>query len=119
MGEGGGQRACLYTNTPIRSVHLSFARREFDGRVAWEVRPLRCIRRRAIEPRRDRGFWESKGEFQPTMSRGFLPHSQPRALRHTTPHAAWPYLLTYPPGRTDKKLCRCFGAPARRVFPIT
>ena len=29
------------------------------------------------------------------------------------------YLLTYPgnQGRTDKNLCRCFGAPARRVFP--
>ena len=29
-------------------------------------------------------------------------------------------LLTYllhPPGRTDKNLCRCFGAPVRRVFP--
>ena len=23
----------------------------------------------------------------------------------------------HPPGRTDKKLCRCFGAPVRRVFP--
>ena len=23
----------------------------------------------------------------------------------------------YPPGRTDKNLCRCFGAPACRVFP--
>ena len=23
----------------------------------------------------------------------------------------------HPPGRTDKKLCRCFGAPARRGFP--
>ena len=23
----------------------------------------------------------------------------------------------YPPGRTDKNLCRCFGAPARRVLP--
>ena len=23
----------------------------------------------------------------------------------------------HPPGRTDKNLCRCFGAPARRVFP--
>ena len=32
-----------------------------------------------------------------------------------------PLLLTgvrlHPPGRTDKNLCRCFGAPARRVFP--
>ena len=32
-----------------------------------------------------------------------------------------PLLLTgvrhYPPGRTDKNLCRCFGAPVRRVFP--
>ena len=32
-----------------------------------------------------------------------------------------PLLLTgvrhHPPGRTDKHLCRCFGAPARRVFP--
>ena len=32
-----------------------------------------------------------------------------------------PLLLTgvrlHPPGRTDKKLCRCFGAPVRRVFP--
>ena len=31
-----------------------------------------------------------------------------------------PLLLTgvrlHPPGRTDKNLCRCFGAPARRVF---
>ena len=27
-------------------------------------------------------------------------------------------LLTYwAPGRTDKNLCRCFGAPACRVFP--
>jgi hypothetical protein len=24
----------------------------------------------------------------------------------------------HPPGRTDKNLCRCFGAPARRVFPV-
>jgi hypothetical protein len=23
----------------------------------------------------------------------------------------------HPPGRTDKNLCRCLGAPARRVFP--
>ena len=23
----------------------------------------------------------------------------------------------HPPGRTDKNFCRCFGAPARRVFP--
>jgi hypothetical protein len=23
----------------------------------------------------------------------------------------------HPPGRTDKNLCRCFGAPARRVSP--
>ena len=23
----------------------------------------------------------------------------------------------HPPGRTDQNLCRCFGAPARRVFP--
>ena len=23
----------------------------------------------------------------------------------------------HPPGRTDKNLCRCFGAPACRVFP--
>ena len=32
-----------------------------------------------------------------------------------------PLLLTgvqlHPPGRTDENLCRCFGAPARRVFP--
>ena len=32
-----------------------------------------------------------------------------------------PLLLTgvrhHPPGRTDKTLCRCFGAPACRVFP--
>ena len=32
-----------------------------------------------------------------------------------------PLLLTgvrlHPPGRTDEILCRCFGAPARRVFP--
>ena len=32
-----------------------------------------------------------------------------------------PLLLTgvrlHPPGRTDKNLCRCFGAPARWVFP--
>ena len=32
-----------------------------------------------------------------------------------------PLLLTgvrhHPPGRTDKNLCRCFGAPARRVSP--
>ena len=32
-----------------------------------------------------------------------------------------PLLLTgvrhHPPGRTDKNLCRCFGAPARRGFP--
>ena len=32
-----------------------------------------------------------------------------------------PLLLTgvrhHPPGRTDKNLCRCFGAPACRVFP--
>jgi hypothetical protein len=32
-----------------------------------------------------------------------------------------PLLLTgvrlHPPGRTDKKLCRCFGAPVRRGFP--
>ena len=32
-----------------------------------------------------------------------------------------PLLLTgvrhHPPGRTDKLFCRCFGAPARRVFP--
>ena len=32
-----------------------------------------------------------------------------------------PLLLTgvrlHPPGRTDKNLCRCFGAPVRRVFP--
>ena len=28
------------------------------------------------------------------------------------------YLLYYgTQGRTDKNLCRCFGAPARRVFP--
>ena len=27
------------------------------------------------------------------------------------------YLLIYLLGRTDKNLCRCFGAPARRVFP--
>jgi hypothetical protein len=31
-----------------------------------------------------------------------------------------PLLLTgvrhHPPGRTDKNLCRCFGAPACRVF---
>ena len=25
----------------------------------------------------------------------------------------------HPPGRTDKYLCRCFGAPACRVFLIT
>jgi hypothetical protein len=23
----------------------------------------------------------------------------------------------HPPGQSDKNLCRCFGAPARRVFP--
>ena len=32
-----------------------------------------------------------------------------------------PLLLTgvrhHPPGRTDKNLCRCFGAPACRIFP--
>ena len=32
-----------------------------------------------------------------------------------------PLLLTgvslHPPRRTDKNLCRCFGAPVRRVFP--
>jgi len=26
-------------------------------------------------------------------------------------------LNNHPPGRTDKNLCRCFGAPVRRVFP--
>ena len=54
----------------------------------------------------------------------------PRPSRaHATPPRAGcpsdPYLLTYtltgvrhhPPGRTDKNLCRCFGAPACRVFP--
>ena len=30
--------------------------------------------------------------------------------RRSTPH---------PPGRTDTHLCRCFGAPARRVSPVT
>ena len=33
-----------------------------------------------------------------------------------------PLLLTgvrhHPPGRTDKNLCRCFGAPARRGFSL-
>ena len=42
-----------------------------------------------------------------------------RRLERVT--ALVPLLLTgarlHPPGRTDKKLCRCFDAPARRVFP--
>ena len=42
-----------------------------------------------------------------------------RRLERVT--ALVPLLLTgvrlHPPGRTDKHLCRCFGAPARRVFP--
>ena len=43
-----------------------------------------------------------------------------RRLERVT--ALVPLLLTgvrhHPPGRTDKNLCRCFGAPAcRRVFP--
>ena len=29
----------------------------------------------------------------------------------------WTGVRLHPPGRTDKNLCRCFGAPARRVFP--
>ena len=42
-----------------------------------------------------------------------------RRLERVT--ALVPLLLTgvrlHPPGRTDKNLCRCFGAPARRVSP--
>ena len=42
-----------------------------------------------------------------------------RRLERVT--ALVPLLLTgvrhHPPGRTDKNLCRCFGAPACRVFP--
>ena len=42
-----------------------------------------------------------------------------RRLERVT--ALVPLLLTgvrhHPPGRTDKNLCRCFGAPARRFFP--
>ena len=38
-------------------------------------------------------------------------------------HTVVPLLLTgvrlHPPGRADKNLCRCFGAPARRVFPLS
>ena len=44
-----------------------------------------------------------------------------RRLERVT--ALVPLLLTvvrrHPPGRTDKNLCRCFGAPACRVSLIT
>jgi hypothetical protein len=33
------------------------------------------------------------------------------------PHLDLTGVRLHPPGRTDKDLCRCFGAPARRVFP--
>jgi hypothetical protein len=43
------------------------------------------------------------------------------AAAQSKPVSLVPLLLTgvrlHPPGRTDKNLCRCFGAPARRVFP--
>ena len=45
----------------------------------------------------------------------------PLARRLERVTALVPLLLTgvrlHPPGRTDKNLCRCFGAPARRVSP--
>ena len=44
-----------------------------------------------------------------------------RRLERVT--ALVPLLLTgvrhHPPGRTDKNLCRCFGAPACRGFPFS
>ena len=47
-----------------------------------------------------------------------------RKLPHLSQNAEPTYLLTYYSafdsirhGRADKNLCRCFGAPARRVFP--
>ena len=46
--------------------------------------------------------------------------STPRAPSRVSVNLV-PLLLTgvrhHPPGRTDKNLCRCFGAPACRVFP--
>jgi hypothetical protein len=44
-----------------------------------------------------------------------------RACLKESVHTTYYLLLTgvrlHPAGRTDKNLCRCFGAPARRVFP--
>ena len=52
------------------------------------------------------------------LSPGGVAPGPPRLERVT---ALVPLLLTgvrhHPPGRTDKNLCRCFGAPACRVFP--
>ena len=48
-------------------------------------------------------------------------HERVRVQRAGETRPLVPLLLTgvrhHPPGRTDKNLCRCFGAPACRVFP--
>ena len=65
----------------------------------------------------------------PTQEHGVLAMLKaPLYLLTLLLHSAVTYLLSaveccpaffrhHPPGRTDKKLCRCFGAPACRVSP--
>ena len=49
--------------------------------------------------------------------RGGPSRPPPRASVNLVPLLWTGVRLDHPPGRTDKNLCRCFGAPARRVFP--
>ena len=53
---------------------------------------------------------------RPIAGRGGPPRPPPRASVNLVP-LLWTGVRHHPPGRTDKNLCRCFGAPACRVFP--
>jgi hypothetical protein len=48
--------------------------------------------------------------------RGGSSRPPPRVSVNLVP-LLWTGVRHHPPGRTDKNLCRCFGAPACRVFP--
>ena len=49
---------------------------------------------------------------------GSPPRPPPRASVNLVP-LLWTGVQHHPPGRTDKNLCRCFGAPACRISLIT
>jgi len=42
---------------------------------------------------------------------------RPQSKRYNLVPLLWTGVRLNPPGWTDKNLCRCFGAPARRIFP--